>query len=135
MSYLLKLISESSKTAKELESLTDSSLPTIYRNLQSLVEAGLIYKQGDTYRSYRELPSSEQIKDDMEIIYQQKLMDRNFRKLNIYQKSNSVLEWYMDYQLKGKVTDYNWDKLMDIIHKGWNTFMITNKLDYEKDKV
>jgi hypothetical protein len=132
MSRILELLETGDKTTQEMLELSEIPKSTLYRSISTLVDEGTISKVGDKYRIAKHPPSPREIADDMEIIFQQKMMDKSYRRRDIYSKADQVIDWYMEFQLKGKIDDYSFDKLLDNIHKGWNYFMSKHHLDYEK---
>lgn len=126
------ILSKGALTAAQLIEETEIPRTTLLRLLDTLIEEGNVVQDGKLYKLAKIAPSAHEILNDLEIIYQQKLMDRVFRRKDSSNKSDEVLQWYIDFQLKNKIEDYNEKILMDRIHEGWSMFMKKHSLDYTK---
>lgn len=129
---ILDLLSKGALSAAQLIEETEIPRTTLLRLLDSLIEEGSVVQDGKLFKLAKLAPTSHEISNDLEIIYQQKLMDRVFRRKDSIDKSDEVLQWYMDFQLKNKIEDYKEQTLIDRIHEGWNMFMKKHSLDYKK---
>lgn len=105
-----------------------------------MYENGSITHNGERYSIPKPTPSAHEVADHMEIIYQQKNMDKMFRRHNAAKKADLILEWYMDHGIRGKIDDYfqgeKDDKvrnsLLNAIHEGFNLFLQKNKLVWDE---
>ena len=120
---ITKTLETGPKTLSQLIELTEVPRTTLLRVLTDLESNGLVIKDGSSYKLSRPVPSRAEIASDMAVIHQQKLMDKNYRKLSNEKKMDEVLVWYIDNQLKGRVDDYHYETLVNETLAGWNKMM------------
>ena len=129
------------KTYTEISTMTEIPTSTLKRQIRTMVESGIINHDKKSYKLTKLPPTGYEIAEQMQIIFQQKMMDKNFRKLPSDQKSDSILDWYMEYGLRGRVDDYFEGEIADTvrstllnsIHEGLNLFLSRNKLSFNTD--
>jgi hypothetical protein len=135
---ILECLSNGNKSYSELSTLTEIPASTLKRQLRVMIEIGNINHDGKVYKITKSHPNGHDIAEQMVIIFQQKNMDRNFRKLPLEQKSDSILEWYMNHGLRGRIDDFfegdtsdgTRNTLLNSIHEGFNLFLSRNKLPF-----
>lgn len=124
MNELLQQITHEGVTPKELESLVDISRRTIYRQLEKMVEEGLIVNNDGVYRKLRTIPTVGELYDKMMTYHQQQLMDFKYRRKPKSTQSELTLQWVIDnpFVIKGNISDYDEDQLQDNILIAYTTF-------------
>lgn len=113
----------------DLMEQTGMSRSAFYRNLNTLLQQGTIKKHSNGNLAIAKIPPSPwEIMEKMEIIFQQKGMDKNYRRKSNDDKADDVLVHYMDYILKGLISDYNEEVLQKVIFDGYTLFIQRNAL-------
>lgn len=124
MRELIDEITYKGRTTKELLECVDMSRATVYRQLEKLVDEGLVINENGSYRKLRPLPSVGEMLDKMMTYHQQNLMDWRYKRKPKSIQADLTLQWIIGTPnvIKGEPEEYDEEKLQDVVVSAYNIF-------------